>query len=136
MKVSIIDTGIFLFLFAALWISCGETPYVQGQFLYEQKCANCHQNTGEGLGNLVPSLIGNEPPTIKDWVCNITYGKSDTVRSESSFLVREMPPFKNLSTTELTNIINYINQSFRPEFKESSIKEIQSMLSDCSPLVR
>jgi mono/diheme cytochrome c family protein len=118
-------------LCALIYYSCENTPYVQGQFLYENKCANCHQGNGEGLGNLVPSLRSDKPADISSWVCIIAGGKKDTIASDNSFLVREMPAFKNLSPTELANIINYVNHSFRPAFKETTIKEIQVHVAEC-----
>ncbi|MBK9253879.1 MAG: cytochrome c [Saprospiraceae bacterium] len=119
-------------LFSAILISaCNESPYMQGKYLYERNCMNCHMPDGSGLSALIPPLKNSLKLGTGYAVCIIINGNTDTIFSNDSYLVKEMPAFKNLSSTELTNIVNYINHSFAVDFKESNIKEVQKTIENC-----
>ncbi len=116
-----------------LCTSCNETPYMQGMRLYEAKCANCHMSDGSGLSKLIPSLAQSkltQQPELA--TCLIINGIQDTIRSGDTYLVKEMPGFKRLSATELTNILNFMNHKWNPTFKEVQIIEIEKIITSCS----
>jgi mono/diheme cytochrome c family protein len=124
----------FCWLFMTIFIiSCSDTPYMQGKRLYEAKCSNCHISDGSGLKDLVPSLIGSKTlGNAQQMSCIIANGLKDTIwGTDSTFLIKEMPAFKQLSPTELANIINYINHKWSPNFKESYIVDIENHVKGC-----
>lgn len=121
---------IWLLLLAALY-SCHDSPYVQGKRLYTVHCANCHMEDGSGLSEMIPALQKSGITYSSDFVCLLYTGKRDSIFQGSTFLVKEMPSFKQLSSTEVTNIINYVNHSFSPNFKEKNILETESDLKKC-----
>lgn len=114
-------------------ISCEDTPYVQGEHLYNTKCGNCHMSDGAGLGGMVPELYQLTTAMSQQTVCSILNGRRDTLWSDKSFLVKEMPAFRNLTATEVSNILNYINHKWTKDFRERSILEVQEYISNCSP---
>ncbi|MBK6363074.1 MAG: cytochrome c [Saprospiraceae bacterium] len=118
-------------LFSFLFYNCNTTPYVQGKQLYLSQCAHCHMEDGTGLNNLIPPLKGSTITYSEEMVCLLYNGKNDTIWKDSTFLVKEMPAFKNLSTTEVTNIINFLNHSWMNNFKEKTIKETVQDLENC-----
>jgi len=118
-------------ILASSFISCNDSPYMQGKRLYVAKCQNCHMEDGSGLVSLIPSLVKSVYLGKPEIVCIIKYGIRDTLFKDSTFLIREMPSFKELSTTEITNIVNFINHSWNPSFKESSILDIQNAMINC-----
>lgn len=122
--------AIFLVL-SLIVISCNSTPYMQGQRLYTAKCQNCHMEDGSGLAALIPPLNSSRLLGSPAVACILKNGIRDTLFKDSTFLVREMPSFASLSTTEVTNIINYINHSWYPQFKEINILEVQAVLDTC-----
>lgn len=112
-------------------LSCENTPYAQGEYLYKTQCANCHMADGAGLGAVVPALFNITTANAQQTVCTILKGRRDTIWSEQSFLVKEMPAFKNLTATEIANILNYINHAWTEDFRECSILEVQGYVSAC-----
>lgn len=111
--------------------SCNETPYMQGKRLYTAKCQNCHMPNGEGLNNLIPTLDNAPILGSNEMICIIINGKNDSIISGNSFLVKEMPGFKSLSSTEVANIVNYVNHRWQKDFKEKTIQEIEVTIKDC-----
>ena len=122
--------AIFLVL-SLIVISCNSTPYMQGQRLYTAKCQNCHMEDGSGLAALIPPLNSSRLLGSPAVACILKNGIRDTLFKDSTFLVREMPSFASLSTTEVTNIINFINHSWYPQFKEINILEVKAVLDTC-----
>jgi cytochrome c551 len=124
----------FIVCLSLIPFSCGETPYVQGEYLYNTKCANCHMSDGAGLGGMVPELYQLKTAASQQSVCTILNGRRDTLWSDKSFLVKEMPAFRNLTATELSNILNYINHKWSTDFRESTILEVQNYITNCNPV--
>jgi len=86
---------------------------------------------GSGLVNLIPSLTTSSYMGSASMACVLVHGIRDTIHRDSVFLVREMPSFQNLSSTEVTNIINYVNHTWHPNFMETSILDVQNSLKEC-----
>lgn len=86
---------------------------------------------GSGLAALIPPLNNSKLLGSPAVACVLKNGIRDTIFKDGTFLVREMPSFASLSTTEVTNIINYINHSWSLQFKEITILEIQATLDTC-----
>lgn len=112
--------------------ACHESPYMQGSRLYASKCQNCHMEDGSGLGKLIPNLTSSSYLGKTEMACIIAKGKTDTIWRDTTFLLNVMPDFGQLSTTELTNIINYINHKWHQPFEEKSILDIQNVLESCT----
>lgn len=124
---------LFLFGFLAIiiFLSCNDSPYMQGKRLYAANCANCHMDDGSGLNNLIPSLQKSSYLGKPEIACILKNGLQDTIFKDSTFLVREMPAFKKFSTTELTNIVNYLNHTWNNTFKETTINEMEAAIKIC-----
>lgn len=112
------------------FIRCYDTPYVQGQRLYTAQCQNCHMEDGSGLENLIPQLADSDLEYI-NLVCTIKNGLNDTIYQGQDYIVREMPSFGHLSSTEVANIVNYITHKWKPDSKEITIIEIQDAINSC-----
>ena len=121
---------LWLLLFVVLY-ACHDSPYVQGKRLYTVHCANCHMEDGSGLSEMIPALMKSGITYSSDFVCLLYNGKKDSIFQGNTFLVKEMPSFKQLSSTEVTNIINFVNHSFTSNFREKSILETESDLKKC-----
>lgn len=121
----------FLLLLLIGLFSCNDSPYMQGKRLYTAYCANCHMEDGSGLSQMIPALQKSKITYSSEMVCLLYKGKTDTLFKGDTFLVKEMPSFKQLSSTEVANIINYVNHAFTPDFREKSIIEVESDLKKC-----
>ncbi len=76
----------------------------QGQPLYEQNCATCHQKDGSGKPGQVPRLAGNPMVTLEDPIPIIqivVYGKG------------KMPAFNDKPTPDqVAAILSYIRNAW------------------------
>ncbi|MEZ4911705.1 MAG: cytochrome c [Saprospiraceae bacterium] len=125
--------SIFLLVFLVIWFSnCNDTPYMQGNRLYTQHCQNCHMADGTGLSNLIPALTSSKKLGNPSVACILKNGLRDTIWSDTTFLVKEMPSFKHLSATEVANIVNYIHYKWYKDFDEFTIIDIQEALDNCN----
>jgi mono/diheme cytochrome c family protein len=112
-------------------LSCNDSPYMQGKRLYIANCANCHMEDGSGLTTLIPSLEKSSYLGKTEVACIIRNGLRDTIFKDTTYLLREMPAFKKFSATEITNIVNFVNHTWSPNFKETTIIEIENVLKGC-----
>ena len=119
------------FLAMTIFLSCNDSPYMQGKRLYNANCANCHMEDGSGLTTLIPSLQKSSYLGKPEVACILRNGLRDTIFKDSTFLLREMPAFKKFSATEITNIVNFVNHTWSPNFKETTITEIENVLKSC-----
>lgn len=104
---------------------------MQGKYIYENLCQNCHMADGSGLEKLIPALSESSLLGSARMVCVIKNGIQDTIQRNGAQLVREMPSYSKLSVTEVTNVINYINHRWHKDFKETTIIEAQEVLGKC-----
>jgi len=86
---------------------------------------------GSGLGTLVPQL--NSPRyrslSLNQVVCKIKYGNQDVEDIYASF--NPMPTFTNLSDTDISNLINYINSQWGHPYQMTSPQAVKDALSNC-----
>lgn len=118
-------------IFLTTVIACNSSPYMQGKRLYTAKCQNCHMEDGSGLAALIPPLNSSILLGKPQMACILKNGIRDTIFKDSTFLLREMPAFTSFSATEVTNIVNFINHSWKPDFREITILEISAALDSC-----
>lgn len=123
---------LFAIALMLVYSSCHESPYMQGKRLFEKKCANCHMEDGSGLSNLIPPIKNSAYLGKAEMVCVLYRGFQDTVWKDSAYLVKYMPSFKQLSVTEYTNLINYINHQWHSSFEEMYLPVIEEALKDCN----
>jgi mono/diheme cytochrome c family protein len=91
----------------------------QGEQLFEQNCAACHQSDGTGIPPTFPPLAGNE--NLKDLdliVGNIHEGEG------------AMPPFPNLTAEEIAAVATYIRNSWDNAFGEVTTEEVAAILGE------
>lgn len=86
----------------------------EGQQLYTQYCANCHQQNGKGDGTRNPPLAGSE------WVVGdkkrlmqvVIHGLNGPITVKSAGYNEVMPSHAYLSDRQLATILSYIRQSW------------------------
>ena len=91
--------------------------FEQGQGLYQDNCALCHENSGRGDPPTFPALSGNDrlgdPVRI---VINIHQGEG------------AMPPFPDLTAEEISSLANYVRNAWANDFGSVTTEEVAAVL--------
>lgn len=111
--------------------SSGSDSGLDGENLYENTCAACHQSNGEGLEGSFPSLAGSgivNNPDFTDHIKIIIQGKDDNPQ------YGPMQPFGGqLSDEEIAAIANYERTSWDNDattVTPEDVKEIREELTE------
>ena len=89
----------------------------EGQQLYEQNCALCHQDSGAGDAATFPALRGNDQlGNLERIVRTIHMGR------------RRMPPFPALTAEEISSLANYVRNAWTNDFGRVSTEEVAAVL--------
>ena len=105
----------------------------EGKKLYNQHCANCHMEDGQGLRSLIPpitntSYIDKNRAQLPCWIKN---GLNGELTIDGKKFNGEMPGVPYLSDAQIANIINYIQQSWHKGLKFYSESEVTKALKEC-----
>jgi cytochrome c551 len=137
-KMSIVkDRSLFaillgsVVLFAAL--SCETQTYQGGERLYKTMCANCHMDSGEGLGTLIPPLAGSDylGKNIDKLPCIVRYGLRDSITVNGKVYKENMAGMPGLSDIQVTNLLNYVNSAWGNHLPPYSFEEVQRLMAQC-----
>jgi cytochrome c551 len=123
-------------LLAVVWMlsDCQRAPYQEGERLYTAHCANCHGEQGQGLGALIPPLAGSDymQKNASKLACILVKGLSEEiVVNGKTYSGQPMPANETLTDIHVSNILNYINNSWGNHNGEVSLEAVRTMLKDC-----
>ncbi|MCY3564811.1 MAG: cytochrome c [Gammaproteobacteria bacterium] len=110
-----------LLLNAAFLAACASPDPLaglDGQRLFFDNCAECHQVNGRGIPNVYPALDGNETVTGSgaDVALVLIIGRG------------EMPSFRGaLSSAEMAAIINYVRNAWNNTGAPISAAEVEAL---------
>lgn len=110
-----------LLLNAAFFAACaGPDPLagLDGQRLFFDNCAECHQADGQGIPNVYPALDGNETVSGSgaDVALVLIIGRG------------EMPSFRGaLSPAEMAAVINYVRNAWSNSGAPISATEVDAL---------
>lgn len=129
--------ALFFFLISNfLFFACQTNPYREGERLYKRNCANCHMDNGEGLSALIPPLAGADylEKNREKLPCIVKYGLKDSIIVNGKVYAEQMPGVETLSDIHITNVLNYINNSWGNRAEPYRLEEVQKFLKDCKPV--
>ena len=116
-------------------IACqNNSPFFEGKHLYGVHCANCHGEAGVGLGALIPPLAGSDYLQINrsGLPCLLKAGLKDTIIVNGvTYEGQPMPANGLLSDIQITNILNYIGNSWGNQLPNFRLDEVQQGLKSC-----
>lgn len=120
---------IFLLFFSA----CQPNAYREGERLYQANCANCHMENGEGLGALIPPLAGADflGKNREKLPCIVRFGLKDTIVVNGKTYTEQMAGVGNLSEIHITNLLNYVNNSWGNRQEPYRLDEVRALLEKC-----
>jgi mono/diheme cytochrome c family protein len=124
----------YLFLLIILFIiACQGNRYKQGERLYQYYCMSCHMEDGEGLQRLIPPLNNSSfiPENRELLPCIIKYGIDRPIVVNEKQFREPMAGIKDLTETEITNILNYIFTNWDNEFPTIKLQEVMDALENC-----
>jgi cytochrome c551 len=110
-----------------------QTYIGEGQRLYEQQCANCHQKDGSGLQKLIPPLANSDYLKNKEnpLACIIKYGMKGKIIVNRQDYNAQMPANESLSDRHLAQIITYITYKWTGAETRTKDEEVKKQLSLC-----
>ncbi len=112
-----------------------EQYLVQGEDLYQARCANCHQVDGSGLRRLIPPLAHADYmlEDINRTLCLIRHGRQGKIIVNNIDYQQKMPANTRLTNIEVTQIANFIYNSWGNEHGFIRLQDASSALDSCQP---
>lgn len=112
-----------------------EQYLVQGENLYQTYCANCHQTDGSGLRQLIPPLAKADYmlEDLGRTLCLIKHGAKSRIIVNGIDYQQKMPANEQLTDIEITQIANFIYNSWGNAYGLISIQDVSSKLETCQP---
>ena len=86
----------------------------RGQEVYTVNCLSCHQDEGQGIENIYPPLAkADYLKGDKNKLTNqVLHGISGEIKVNDITYNGEMTPFEHLSDQEISDVMNYIRNSW------------------------
>lgn len=125
---------LFIALLISLACACENQTYQSGGRLYKAMCANCHMDSGEGLGALIPPIAGSDylEKNREKLPCVVRHGLQDTIVVNGKVYAENMAGMPGLSDIQVTNLLNYINTSWGNNNPVYSYEEVTALLAKCN----
>nr|WP_183986132.1 cytochrome c [Deinobacterium chartae] len=89
-----------------------------GEKVYQANCQGCHQPSGQGIQNQFPPLAGHVPELLaaeggREYLASvIVHGLQGQIRVKNDTYASAMPPFGQLSDTDVAALLNYTLSSW------------------------
>ncbi len=125
--------SVVSFMLVLLVAACGKTQYRQGQALYVQHCANCHMESGKGLGALIPPLAASDwlAANQNQLACLIKNGMEGPIVVNDTTYNQLMPGVEGISEFQIVNIVNYINHAWGNDYGLITVAAVRQALEAC-----
>lgn len=129
----IVTLLFFLVSATVALLHCEANPYREGERLYQANCANCHLDNGAGLGALIPPLAkADYLAANRDLLpCILKYGLKDTIVVNGTQYAEAMPGVPTLSDIQITNLLNFIGNSWGNTLPTYRLDEVRVLLEQC-----
>ncbi len=112
---------------------CFSNRQNEGATLYQTHCANCHGEQGQGLRRLIP------PVAAADYVarhraalpCLIRRGLNGPLVVNGIEYNQVMAGHEDLTDSQITNLLNFVQQSWGNHNEPYTIREVSTLLAPC-----
>lgn len=122
-------------LFSVGTTGCFSNKQNEGAQLYQTHCASCHGEQGQGLRRLIPPVAASDylAPHRADLPCLIRNGQKGPVVVNGIEYNQVMPGHKqDLTDAEITNLLNFVQQSWGNQNELYTIREVTELLGPCN----
>ena len=127
-------------------VSCGETKesekmkpnldpwvmssYLNGETIYMQRCANCHQANGTGFSKLYPPLAGSDylKANRLKAVSIIKNGFDEEITVNGDKYSMSMPNHKDLVDEDIADVITFICNAWGNQYGQVTVEEVRKEL--------
>lgn len=101
--------------------------------LYQNSCANCHMNDGQGLKNLIPPLADADYLLKFEHKlpCIIKHGLKGEIVVNGKSYNQVMPSNESLSDIDIANLINYIRNEWGNSHSHIPLNQVKEALQKC-----
>ena len=127
-----IPGGLFLLLMTAALPSCFADKSTSGAALYQDHCAGCHGEQGQGLGRLIPPLAGADylEKHRYELPCLLRHGMNYPI-VVNGVAYQQVMPGDSLTPAKITNLLNYVENSWGNQHTRRTITETGELLRAC-----
>ncbi|WP_303311721.1 cytochrome c [Hymenobacter sp. BT730] len=117
-----------------LLAGCFTNKQNEGARLYQEHCSNCHGEQGAGLRRLIPPLAGSDYLSTNRAAlpCILRKGQQGLVVVNAVEYNQVMPPHEDLTDSQITNILNFLQQSWGNKGEAYTIREVSELLGACN----
>lgn len=114
-------------------INSNATYEKAGKASYKLHCSGCHGDNGEGVRQLIPTLIQADYAVqhFDSIPCWISKGMNHPITVNGKNYEQSMYPI-DIDEVEMTNIINYISEEFLKTNKQVNSKWVKEKLQQCN----
>jgi len=142
MSKVVIAKVIFVF-FGILFFSCSRSNskgdikfqqyYAQGELIYGQRCSNCHQKSGQGLGLLYPPLEKSDylDRNFEDVICLIKYGTKGEIIVNGKAFNKSMPGVPTLTELEITELATFLYNTWGRDRGLVEVQRVNRIIEKC-----
>lgn len=108
--------------------------YVQGEELYKNYCANCHQSDGSGLGRVYPPLNKSDfmEQNFEEVVCLIKFGRSGELWVNGTMYNQPMKGNPSLTDLEVAEVATYIYNTWSIQKGIVEVGDVTQILAACT----
>jgi len=126
--------GVGLLAAATAVYSCSPSRRHDGAQLYATHCASCHGTQGEGLRRLIPPLAKSDylPANYAYLPCLIRKGQRQSIVVNGIEYNQYMPGNEGLTDSEITNLLNYVQQHWGNQGDAYTMREVSGLLGACN----
>jgi cytochrome c551 len=108
--------------------------YASGENIYNARCSNCHQKSGQGLALVYPPLEKSDymEKNFADVICLIKYGKKGEVIVNGNQFNQPMPGVPTLTELEVSELVTYIYNTWGHQKGAIDFHEVSKILEKCN----
>lgn len=119
-------------------VACNENDiefrrsYSNGSLLYQQRCQNCHGNSGEGLSALIPPLTDSVflRKNSTQLACITKFGTDRILLVGGKTYAGKMP-VTGLAPVDIAQVLTYIKNSFGNKQGLVTVEQVNKDLQGC-----
>ena len=107
--------------------------FVEGEQIYLQRCSNCHQKDGKGLGLVYPPLAPSDfmDKNFEEVICLMKNGRQGEMTVNGNVYNQPMKGIPALTELEIAEIATYIYNSWGRERGLISVNDAGKILQIC-----
>jgi nitrite reductase (NO-forming) len=101
----------------------------RGKEIYSSQCMSCHMEQGEGIENVYPPLAKSDylKTDKKRIIDQVIHGISGEIKVNGITYNGEMTGFEHLSDQELSDVLNYVRNSWTNKGDAVKPEEVKAL---------